>query len=94
MNVTPAQQKWLEVLANKIRELLDIVRAGNSGASYVIGTRRIDDRTVRLVISVEVLEDNVSPMSTHGQVQAESSSPATDAPPVKPRKPRKRTRRR
>ena len=93
--MTPAQQRWLEDLARKIREPLASIEQGNSGATYyILGTRQIGDRTVHLIISVEVINDVTSPMATHGIVQLGDTKSPNDRPVVTARRPRKRPRNR
>lgn len=74
MAINDEQQQFLELLARKIPQLFDTIRAGNVKSEYIVGVRLIGKRQVRLKIVAEVVDPGANPLQTHGM----------QAPRVKP----------
>jgi len=66
MVVNAEQQRFLEQLARRIPRLFAAIGAGNEKSEYIIGSRRIDGRQVRLKIVAEVVDPGANPLKTHG----------------------------
>ena len=61
------QHRFLASVAEKIPRLFAAIAAGNTRAEFVLGTRLLKGRRVRLLLVAEVIEPGGSPLATHGQ---------------------------
>lgn len=62
------QQRFLEQLAQRIPRLFAAISQGNIKSEYIVGTRRIGKREVRLKLVAEVVDPGANPLATHGML--------------------------
>ena len=62
------QHRFLASIAEKIPRLFAAIASGNTRAEFVLGTRLLQGRRVRLLLVAEVIEPGGSPLATHGQI--------------------------
>ena len=55
-SLTEDQMAWLETLAERIPVLFEFIEAGQYKAEFIVGTRTINKKSVRLKLVVEVIE--------------------------------------
>ncbi len=60
-----SQQLFLNHIAELIPRLMAVMQAGSQHAEYVLGTRRIKGRQVRLILRAEVVDPGMNPLATH-----------------------------
>jgi len=56
---------FLDKIAVSIPRLFAAIQDGNERSEYILGTRNIDDRQVRLVLMAEVVDPGGNPLATH-----------------------------
>jgi len=61
------QQSFLESIAEKIPRLFAAIESGNSRAEFILGTRVLKGRRVRLSLVAQLIEPGGSPLSTHSE---------------------------
>lgn len=59
------QQAFLEKLAQRIPRLFEVIGEGNEKCEYIIGTRLIGNRQVRLKLVAEVVDPGGNPLASH-----------------------------
>lgn len=74
------QQAFLEKLAQRIPRLFEVIGEGNEKCEYIIGTRLIGKRQVRLKLVAEVVDPGGNPLASHSLLS--SVSDALDSQPV------------
>lgn len=71
--MTPKQQSWIEAVADRIPGLFDAIQTGQIMSATVIGERIINDKNVRLSLSVEVVDSGADPLGSHASVNYPST---------------------
>lgn len=82
-----SKQKKADFLANVgriIPKLFQAITEGNERSEYILGTRTIRDRQVRLVLVAEVVDPGSNPLATHSAARdlAEQSGKGHSAEPT------------
>lgn len=67
LNNSTKQQSFLESIAEKIPRLFAAIESGNSRAEFILGTRLLKGRRVRLLLVAQLIEPGGSPLSTHSE---------------------------
>jgi len=70
------QQSFLESIAEKIPRLFAAIESGNSSAEFILGTRVLKGRRVRLSLVAQLIEPGGSPLSTHSEPMPDADDTA------------------
>jgi len=82
--MSPTQLEFLASLAQKIPRLFQAIAEGNMHAEYLLGTRVVEGRQVKLVLVAEVVDPGDNPLSTHSQPMPGLQDGVADIPSTHP----------
>jgi len=92
--MTPEQQLWLEGIAAKVPKLFAAISEGNYNATFIVGTRTINGKLVRLQLVARVVDSGTNPLQSHASVNMpQQSSEVQDSMPTPKPRNRKRAKR-
>lgn len=69
--MTPGQLEFLISIAEKIPRLFNAISEGNVRAEFILGSRMLKGRQVKLVLVAEVVDPGDNPLTTHSQPMPE-----------------------
>jgi len=69
--MTPTQRAFLNNVAKRIPALMEAIRLGNQRSEFILGSRHVNGRQVRLVLVAEVVDAGSNPLATHSSQSSE-----------------------